>query len=324
MAAEEPIETDKLLGDAEIEEAGMCLPYAEWCCAPPGSALMCTEGTVCRTTMQKQTPPSTVRAPSQDGPKPPFGALVRLRPKRGEPLTAGDIQWKYLFTVDDVLWTARFIIGEAGGRDNKDNRAVIWCMFNRFALHTHGNFKTFADHVRSYSTTLQWVLRHPLAAKRHMNDKDKKGNPLFVRDGDVYPGTDIPKGQLKKFRDLQQTPWKSMSSGARSLAENALKGEIANPMLEAEQSMTGGHSPVGIASDFDNTRVYYRDRHKKDPKTEQEWLDFTLTFAKQKKITWIGVIESLNQQRENAFFINNRDLKLPGDTVQVLRGGSPG
>jgi hypothetical protein len=57
----------------------------------------------------------------------PFGVLtVRGRPS-----------FRYAFTAEDALWLARFVIGEAGGRDDAGSRAVIWAIFNRYALFTH-------------------------------------------------------------------------------------------------------------------------------------------------------------------------------------------
>src|SRR5262245_52063890 len=68
-------------------------------------------------------------------PRGPFGVLTVAAPER--------LQYRYPFTADDVLWTARFLVGEAGGRDDPDNRAVIWAMFNRYALFTRQHYRTF-------------------------------------------------------------------------------------------------------------------------------------------------------------------------------------
>src|SRR5215207_7204140 len=40
--------------------------------------------------------------------------------------TPGRAPFSYAITPVDALWLARFITGEAGGRDDADNRAVIW------------------------------------------------------------------------------------------------------------------------------------------------------------------------------------------------------
>ena len=75
---------------------------------------------------------STTPSPDQatinsSGPAGPFGVLtINGRPN-----------FRYPFTTSDALWLARFVIGEAGGRDDPGSRAVIWTMFNRYAFFTH-------------------------------------------------------------------------------------------------------------------------------------------------------------------------------------------
>ena len=77
------------------------------------------------------------------------------------------LNFTYRFTPEDAIWTVRFILGEAGGRDDPDNHAVIWAMFNRYAFFTRygspwkdaGRYKTFHEFLRNYSTPLQWPLR---------------------------------------------------------------------------------------------------------------------------------------------------------------------
>lgn len=223
-----------------------------------------------------------------------FGKLVMGLP--GQPS-----QFSYTFTPEDALWLARFIVGEAGGKDNLDNRAVIWAMFNRYALFTHKikQYNQFHKFIQAYSTPLQPVLNSAKAAERHIN------NPTFVKTGGFYqpPNNHIPKGQLKKFLDLQKTPWYQLPASARSLAERALKGQIPNP-------------GIGIASEFANTAVYFKQAFKRLPNA-QEWTQFTETFAHKKKWTWIGNIPKLNQVGQNAFFLDNRVKHLPSNTVQI-------
>ena len=72
----------------------------------------------------------------------------------------GQTVYQYQFTPDDLLWTARLISGEAGARDDLENRAVIAAMLNRFALFTHSDYPTFSSFLRAYSTPLQPVLRN--------------------------------------------------------------------------------------------------------------------------------------------------------------------
>src|SRR5262245_11489268 len=68
-------------------------------------------------------------------PQSSFGTLTAALPGRRP--------FSYQFTQEDALWTARFIVGEAGGKDTPENRAVIWAMFNRYAFFTHPHFPTF-------------------------------------------------------------------------------------------------------------------------------------------------------------------------------------
>jgi hypothetical protein len=42
--------------------------------------------------------------------------------------------FSYRFTADDLVTTARFLIGEAGGVDNAENRGTLWAMLNRYAF----------------------------------------------------------------------------------------------------------------------------------------------------------------------------------------------
>jgi N-acetylmuramoyl-L-alanine amidase-like protein len=224
-------------------------------------------------------------------PQGPFGTL-RLATSRGT--------FSYRFTPEDVLWTARFIVGEAGGKNTIENRAVIWAMFNRFAFFTHRVYPTFNAFLRRYSTPLQPVLQSSGAAKRHMNDLN------FIRTGGYYPGTNIPRGQLARYLQLQRTAWSQLPKSARTLAENALKGLVPNP-------------GIGNASEFDDTAVYFRDRYGRRP-TQAEWLRFTQTYPKlaRKNLTWVGPVPGLTQYRINSFFIDNRVKNLPPNAVRVI------
>lgn len=224
-------------------------------------------------------------------PSGPFGVLAASLPGR---------RFRYALTADDAVWTARFIVGEAGGRNDPDNRAVIWAMFNRYALFTHAYYKTFHNFLRAYSTPLQPVLRSGGAAKRHSH------KPEFVQTGGYYapPYGDIPRGQLRRFLDLQKRPWSRLPAPARSLAEQALTGHVPNP--------------IGNASEFASTYVYYHDRHQRYP-TDEQWQRFTAEFARGKGWRWIGPVPGLDQ-RKNAFFIQQRVAKLPPGTVTVTTG----
>ena len=218
-----------------------------------------------------------------------FGTLVIAEPSR---------RFSYVFMRDDVLWTARFLVGEAGGKNNLENQAVVWAMFNRYAFFTRKYYKTFHNFIRAYSTPLQPVLRSWGASRRHMNKPD------FVRTGGFHkpPHSDIPKGQLRSFLNLQKRPWEKLPEAARALALSALTGRVPNP--------------IGNASEFGSTYVYFRDRHRRNP-TDQEWREFTVAYARSKKWQWIGPVNGLNQKK-NAFFVQPRVAALSRDTVRVL------
>jgi hypothetical protein len=236
-------------------------------------------------------PAATGQAPTGLPPG-PFGTLTVSAP--GRPSV------RYPFTAQDVLWTARFIVGEAGGRDDPGNHAVIWAMFNRYALFTRTVYPSFEAFLRAYSTPLQPVLNSRGAAERHMN------NPDFVRTGGTYPGTSVPKGQLGRFLQLQRTPWHELPPAARALALRALTGGQSNP-------------GIGNASEFADTAVYFKDRNKRAP-DEAEWRRFTIDFSRSagKKWNWIGDVPGLVQYRGNTFYLDDRARGLAAGAVRVL------
>ena len=218
-----------------------------------------------------------------------FGVLtIRGRPK-----------FRYAFTAEDALWLARFVIGEAGGRDDAGSRAVIWAMFNRYALFTSTRYRTFSSFLRAYSTPLQPILNSGGAAARHYRSAD------FVRTGGNYTGkyAHVPRGQLGRYLRLQATPWSSLKASARALAERALRGQIPNP--------------IGNASDFENTVAYFRQHYGRPPKMD-EWRAYNATVGRLKKRKWIGDVPDLTQYNTNAFFVSDRAAKLP-----QVRSSSP-
>jgi hypothetical protein len=219
-------------------------------------------------------------------------------------VAAGRRAFSYAFTPDDALWTARFLVGEAGGRDDRGNHAVIWAMFNRYALFAHTVYPTFQAFIRAYSTPLQPVLQSRGAAQRHMDDPD------FVRTGGTYPATSIPKGQLGRFLRLQQRPWADLPAAARALALRALSGDQPNP-------------GIGNASEFANTAVYFKDRYKRLP-NEEEWRRFTIDFPRSagKSWTWIGDVPGLVQYTKNTFYLDDRARSLPAGAARVLPPGN--
>lgn len=233
---------------------------------------------------------------SSAGPDTPLGTLVLHAPGR---------EFSYRFTSDDLVWTAKLLVHEAGGEDDAENAAVLWAMFNRYALFTHRVFATFGDFIRAYSTTLQPVLRSAGAAARHMHRPPDE----FIRTGGNYPGTDIPKGQLKRHLDIQRAPWHAVKASARALATRALTGSLPNP-------------GIGLASEFASTRIYFKQRHRREP-TREEWRRFTIELAKRKRWRWIGEVPGLNQL-ENAFFLDLRAADLPDDAIRVQALASGG
>jgi len=174
---------------------------------------------------------------------------------------------------------------------------VIWAMFNRYALFTHRVYPTFQQFLRAYSTPLQPVLKSAGAARRHMDQ------PTFVRTGGTYPGTTVPRGQLRRHLQLQAMSWAHLPASARSLAERALNGQVPNV--------------IGNASEFGSTYVYFHDRYRRYP-NQEEWQRFTETYANQKHWRWIGVVPGLSQ-RSNAFFVDRRAVNLPPGVVRVTQ-----
>ena len=233
--------------------------------------------------------PAGTQTTAAGAPSGPFGTLVLQRPSGPG--------FSYRFTPDDVLWTARFIVGEAGGRNDPGNQAVIWAMFNRYALFTHRSYPTFHQFIRAYSTPLQPSLKSSGAAKRHMN------RPDFVRIGGTYPGTSIPRGQLRRFLELQARPWSQLPQTARALAVQALSGHLLNP--------------IGNASEFASTRVFFHDATGTYPRSYDEWRQFTEQYARRKKRVWVGPIQGLDQM-PNAFFIDSRATNLPRGAIRVV------
>ena len=134
-----------------------------------------------------------------------------------------------------------------------------------------------------------------------MNDRQ------FVRLGGVFPGTDIPRGQLKRHLDLQKTPWERLRPVARKIALEALTGQMPD---------TG----IGLASEFASTWILYGRRVGAQNRTEEGWLDYTRRFRSDKKWRWIGHKPNLDQKR-NAFFIHPQAAALPPGSVRVMPPG---
>jgi len=152
---------------------------------------------------------------------------------------------------------------------------------------------------------LQPVLLNWRAAQRHVN------SPQFVKLGGFYTGNpQIPRGQLQRHIDIQNAPWSSIKSSARTLAARALAGQLPNP-------------GIGLASEFASTRVYYRQNHNGAEPSNEQWRAYTIAMAATKKWRWVGDIPHLNQ-RKNAFFLDLRARNLSADAVKVLQPASGG
>ncbi|MET7696182.1 penicillin-insensitive murein endopeptidase [Streptomyces sp. NPDC005485] len=234
-------------------------------------------------------------APTPRGPEPP-ALEVAAAPRLGTLTSQGKAP--YRFTAEDLEWTARFVIGESGGRDDADSHAVIWAMFNRYALLTRPYYRTFNAFLRAYSTPLQPVLKSWGASRRNMS------RPDYVRTGGTFgppapPG--IPRGQRRAYLDLQQRPWSQLPASARSVATRALGGAIANP--------------IGNATEFGSTYVYFHDTNHRYPNPE-EWRRFTDKYAASMSWQWIGPVQGLDQNK-NTFFVQRRLAGLPVPAVRI-------
>ena len=213
--------------------------------------------------------PVVVGGPTRD-PVPAGAGDVSLGTLRH---TAGNgTTFSYTFTPDDLEWTARYLMGEAGS--DIERSSVLWAMLNRFVLYRR--WKTFTTLLRAYSTPLQYPLNSVQAAYRHWKNcpgtkcqyVDLSSEFGFYTD---FQGHRIPRGQLRPFIALQRTGWSQLDPAARRVAARVLSGNTPNI--------------AGLVTEFDDTAVYWRDQHatSKGP-TRQEWLDFTRQFATKKNV----------------------------------------
>ena len=211
--------------------------------------------------------------------------------------------FQYRFTADDLVTTARFLVGEAGGRDNAENRGTLWAMLNRYAFFRNQvpGWGSFGGFLAQYSQTLQPYLRYWASAK----DFVAKCNSTFDNPGcqfqptrsQTYPGTQVRMGQLKNFLKLQATPWAQLPEAARRLALQTLTGQIPNP--------------IGNATEVADTKVYFQRANGRAP-TRAEWEDYTRRFAASKNWDWRPQQVSYDQFGHNALFVTTQARKLPG------------
>ena len=197
---------------------------------------------------------------------------------------------RYPITSEDALWAARMLVGEAGGRDDVDNAAVLWCMVNSYTLRpVRSKYPSFKDFIRAYCTPLQPYLKSKGAIRRHR----KRGTPME----EVEPG----RWQLVRHLKLQRRNWNQLPSGARKVVMRILRGE--------------GSSVCGNATRFCSTAIFFRDQHDRKP-TREEHRAFTEAFAQKKKWTWI--IPKGSNVLKNCFFEEQRFSKLPRPAVRIL------
>jgi hypothetical protein len=236
--------------------------------------------------------PSAPTAPSG-----PFGTLVVDTP---------GWEYSYRFTAEDVLWTAKLTKLEAGGEDDAPNQAVIWAMFNNWALFAHKTrlWRSFTAFVRAYSTTLQPVLVNVNTARAHYG----KPGYVAIKGAGFYKGTDIPRGQLERHLRTQREPWGKLLAATRSLAERAVRDEVPNP-------------GIGNATKFGSSLIWGQRAKKlsKEP-TEEQWRRYTQSITRMGDVpvSWIGDVPRLDQKK-NAFFLDRRASHLPPNAVRVVR-----
>ncbi|MFC1705198.1 hypothetical protein ACFL59_00065 [Planctomycetota bacterium] len=198
---------------------------------------------------------------------------------------------RYPITAKDALWAARMLVGEAGGQDDVNNEAVLWCMLNSYCLRPlRDKYPTFKSFIRAYCTPLQPYLKSKGAIERHR----KRGTPME----EVEPG----RWQLTRHLKLQRRSWDKLSEGARAIVVRVLRGE--------------SDSVCGNATQFCSTAIFFRDRHDRRP-TDDEHKTFTEEFAKKKKWSWF--IPKDSNVRENCFFEELRFSNVPRPAVRVLR-----
>ncbi len=217
--------------------------------------------------------------------------------------------FQYRFTAEDLATTARFLVGEAGGVDNAENRGTLWAMLNRYAFFRNQvpGWGSFGGFLAQYSQTLQPYLRSWASAK----DFVAKCNSTFDNPGcqfqptrsQKYPGTQVPMGQLKSFLELQATPWARLPAAARQLALQTLTGRIPNP--------------VGNATEVADTKVYFQRANRRAP-TRAEWEDYTRRFAAGKNWDWRPQQVPYDQFGHNALFVTTQARSFPEGATRIM------
>lgn len=232
-------------------------------------------------------------------PNVPLGKLVCSVP--GRPV------FTYQFTPDDLITAARFLVGEAGGKDDAYNLGTLWAMLNRYAFHGRGSsWGSFAGLLRAYSQTLKPIAKHvsmkPFLAKCNATF-DNAGCQFQPNSTEVYPGTTIRQGNLRNFLRIQKLPWSGLPEGARRVALRALTG--------------GAQSNVGNAGHVAGTDVYFARKHGRKP-TRAEWEKFTHDFAKEEKLAWRPHQIPFDQFVHHALFVDKVAKAFPEGVVRVV------
>jgi len=252
-------------------------------------------------------------APTSSPPRPSPASTPAADPALALGTLACDLPgrrpFRYRFTTDDLLTTARFLVGEAGGRDNAENRGTLWAMLNRYAFFRDlvPGWGSFAGFLKQYSQTLQPYIRHWASVKDFVakcnGACDNPGCPFQPTRSETYPGTTVRMGQLKSFLKLQATPWERLPATARRLAAETLQGRIPNP--------------VGNATEVADTKVYFRRENGRNP-TRAEWEQYTRRFAQKKKWDWRPVQVPYDQFGANALFVTTKARAFPEGATRIL------
>ncbi len=170
---------------------------------------------------------------------------------------------------------------------------------------------SFGNFLKQYSQTLQPYIRNYVSVKEFV----AKCNPTFDNKGclfrpthtEKYPGTNVPMGQLTTFLETQNKPWSKLDETARRLALRTLSGAIPNP--------------VGNASDVDDTKVYFRREHGRQP-TRAEWEQYTRALAARKKAAWRPEQVAYDQFGHNVLFVTPAAVRFPEGVTRIVPPGA--
>ena len=224
----------------------------------------------------------------------------------------GRTPFTYRFTRDDLETTARFLVGEAGGRDNAENRGTLWAMLNRYAFFRNQvpGWGSFGHFLKQYSQTLQPFIKHWVSVKdfcakcnSSYDNPECKFRPTRT---EKYPGTNVPMGQLKSFLELQAKSWSQLPESARKLAIGILTGAIPNS--------------IGNATDVADTKVYFQRAFGRVP-SRAEWEKYTREWAEGKGWAWRPAEVAYDQFGHNALFVTTKAKAFPAGATRIVPPG---